>query len=265
MKKYTIYLLALLFGSIAHGQVGVGTTAPQGVLHIDAAKNTTIGSPSTNFSDDVVVDNNGNVGIGTIAPVTKLDINSTTPGAIKIVDGTQGAGKVLVSDASGVGTWQTLPVFKYVQNGTYSPSATITSDNTSASFKYSNGSITLSKGNWLVSAALTIQLNSVNAITNANTYWLQLYLSDTIGDITNTKFSYVGNSAKNFGGNMIQSQPSNFNFPGGAAIINVPNDNTTIYLHIQNVYTDPLDSSKTINWTFSTTNYENYFYAVPTN
>jgi hypothetical protein len=49
----------------------------------------------------------GNVGIGTNNPSVKLELNNgTTPGAIKIVDGTQGAGKVLVSDANGVGTWQ---------------------------------------------------------------------------------------------------------------------------------------------------------------
>ncbi len=49
----------------------------------------------------------GNVGVGTVAPSTTVDIFKTTSGAIKIVDGTQGAGKVLTSDANGVGTWQT--------------------------------------------------------------------------------------------------------------------------------------------------------------
>jgi hypothetical protein len=52
------------------------------------------------------IDNNGNVGIGTTSPSAKLEINSSTSGAIKIVDGTQGAGKVLTSDANGVATWQ---------------------------------------------------------------------------------------------------------------------------------------------------------------
>lgn len=48
---------------------------------------------------------NNNVGIGTTTPSTRLDINNgSTPGAIKIVDGTQAEGKVLVSDASGIGT-----------------------------------------------------------------------------------------------------------------------------------------------------------------
>ncbi len=44
----------------------------------------------------------GKVGIGTITPAAKLEIQ----GAVKIVDGTQGAGKVFTSDASGLGSWQ---------------------------------------------------------------------------------------------------------------------------------------------------------------
>jgi hypothetical protein len=44
----------------------------------------------------------GNVGIGTNNPTEKLDI----VGSIKIADGSEGAGKVLTSDATGKGTWQ---------------------------------------------------------------------------------------------------------------------------------------------------------------
>ena len=46
--------------------------------------------------------NNGNVGINTITPTEKLEIQ----GAIKIVDGTEGAGKGLFSDATGKASWQ---------------------------------------------------------------------------------------------------------------------------------------------------------------
>ncbi|WP_051605551.1 hypothetical protein [Sediminibacter sp. Hel_I_10] len=44
----------------------------------------------------------GNVGIGTSSPTAKLDI----AGTVKIVDGTEGAGKVLTSDADGNASWQ---------------------------------------------------------------------------------------------------------------------------------------------------------------
>lgn len=51
---------------------------------------------------------NGKVGIGVNNPTALLDLNNgTTNGAIKIVDGTQGNGKVLTSDSNGLATWQT--------------------------------------------------------------------------------------------------------------------------------------------------------------
>ncbi len=47
----------------------------------------------------------GNLGIGTTNPTSKLHI----VGALKIVDGTHGAGKILTSDASGLASWQPPP------------------------------------------------------------------------------------------------------------------------------------------------------------
>jgi hypothetical protein len=49
----------------------------------------------------MVIDANGNTGIGQSNPTAKLDV----AGNIKIADGTQGAGKVLTSDANGLATW----------------------------------------------------------------------------------------------------------------------------------------------------------------
>ena len=47
----------------------------------------------------------GNVGIGRSAPTAKLDVL----GDFKLVDGTQGFGKVLTSDSNGKAKWQPLP------------------------------------------------------------------------------------------------------------------------------------------------------------
>jgi hypothetical protein len=59
---------------------------------------------STHLWNQIVLETNGNVGIGKLSPTAKLDV----AGNVKIVDGTQGAGKVLTSDASGLASWQNV-------------------------------------------------------------------------------------------------------------------------------------------------------------
>ena len=56
-------------------------------------------------SNAMVVRKDGNVGIGTVTPSAKLHISGT----VKIVDGTQGTGKVLTSDDTGLASWQSPP------------------------------------------------------------------------------------------------------------------------------------------------------------
>ncbi len=55
----------------------------------------------TNNTTRMFVDSIGNVGVGTTAPAAKLDV----VGQIKITDGTQGDGKILTSNANGLGSW----------------------------------------------------------------------------------------------------------------------------------------------------------------
>jgi hypothetical protein len=130
------------------GNFGIGTTSPTSKLHViggnvtishatssvGLAINTPTGANNKSYIDfyvnnvkrsnvfhdatlDALVINNvstntlingvgGNVGIGTNSPSAKLDV----AGTVKIADGTQGAGKVLTSDASGNATWQTAAV-----------------------------------------------------------------------------------------------------------------------------------------------------------
>lgn len=78
---------------------------------------TTPNAPSTNQAlladgnnlGNAAILTNGNVGIGIplgTNPTNQLHVNSTTNGAVRIVDGTQGNNKVLTSNATGVATWQ---------------------------------------------------------------------------------------------------------------------------------------------------------------
>ncbi|MDD3876713.1 MAG: tail fiber domain-containing protein [Bacteroidales bacterium] len=59
------------------------------------------GSAHNSRSNALTVLKNGNVGLGTISPSQKLDID----GQIRIRGGNPGAGKILTSDANGVGSW----------------------------------------------------------------------------------------------------------------------------------------------------------------
>jgi hypothetical protein len=55
-------------------------------------------------ADNALFNNGTNVGVGTATPAAKLDV----AGAVKITDGTQGAGKVLSSSATGLASWKSL-------------------------------------------------------------------------------------------------------------------------------------------------------------
>jgi hypothetical protein len=126
--------------TILNGNVGIGTTAPSTKLHVagsfrlengthaagriltsDAAgvatwqtaaaalpagtSGQTLRHDGTNWLANSNLFNNGtNVGIGTAAPSTKLHV----AGSFRLENGTQAAGRLLTSDANGVGSWQDL-------------------------------------------------------------------------------------------------------------------------------------------------------------
>lgn len=80
MKKKIIVALSLATFGISFAQVGINTSNPQGIFHIDGAKdNNTTGVPTAPQQlNDFIVTSTGNVGIGTAAPTAKMEINSGT-------------------------------------------------------------------------------------------------------------------------------------------------------------------------------------------
>jgi hypothetical protein len=111
MKKI-IFMFCVLSTYISYAQLKVGRNPK--TLH----SNTNFQVESEQGDQLTITRDSGNVGIGTLMPTSKLDII----GKVKITDGTQGTGKVLVSDANGQASWQNASILQ-----------TVTKDSTSAS------------------------------------------------------------------------------------------------------------------------------------
>ncbi|PCJ88444.1 MAG: hypothetical protein COA57_03455 [Flavobacteriales bacterium] len=113
-------------GIFMNGDVGIGTASPifkthilgdDGVaehgLLIDGdgessdipfrVRSNVVVSSITDADTKFIIKGNGNVGIGTSSPGTKLEV----AGQVKITGGTPGVDQVLTSDASGLATWET--------------------------------------------------------------------------------------------------------------------------------------------------------------
>ena len=98
-EKTALYFRSgsLYTGAIkTHVEYAAGSEARMGFF--------TFGLPNANgLLERMSIRDNGNVGIGTVNPSAKFEV----AGSVKIADGTQGAGKLLTSDAAGNASWQT--------------------------------------------------------------------------------------------------------------------------------------------------------------
>jgi len=83
----------------------ISQSGDQGIIFYGSSSSTgnLVIAPWSSTLSGIRITSSGNVGIGTATPGAKLEVN----GALKITDGTQGSGKVLTSDASGLASWQT--------------------------------------------------------------------------------------------------------------------------------------------------------------
>lgn len=150
----------------------------------------TIGT-SDNFDLPVVTNNTekmrmttgGQLLINTTAPLSggstaKLQVNNgTTPGAVQIVDGTQGAGKFLTSDANGTASWK-APVSQYTILGVI-PAPTTNAVTASNTYFYTGCYIDLPAGSWNVYATMWFEAQGTAAVkpSTSNQGYLSFSLS----------------------------------------------------------------------------------------
>ena len=206
--------------NIQLGNRFVGYTVTGQLNNVVAIGNEMDGLSTSNTDSNVILlgktgSNGPKVGIGTYKPGAKLEVNNgTTAGAVKIVDGTQGAGKVLTSDADGLATWkrQALTLVEGVKgSGISIPPST-------GGYIYTGSYITLPPGKYMVSVQ---NLMSVGFTTYSDGhFWLRTTFSDS--DTTFVRTADI-DSTKGYLISGLLPQGARFSMLSGSLII----ENTT--------------------------------------
>ena len=170
MKKNIIISIGLLLSGFSYSQVGINTANPQGIFNIDGGKdNPTTGSAHSNAQqlNDFTVTAAGNVGIGKIAPSTKLHITTggtaTTPNpsGFRLEDGNQNTNFVLTSDTNGVGTWKPVAATRIV--GTLGAGVDVPLVTTGAVYRKTGSYIDLPSGKWEVRVTMLMPVGGVES------------------------------------------------------------------------------------------------------
>ena len=164
----------------------------------------------------------GNVGIGTTSftPTTKLDIRASSSGTgLRLVDGSQGANKVLQSDANGYASWATNVAVTPAVIGVLGVGAQNSGQNVNT-----GAYIDLPNGKW------SVQVTMIANTTSAGSYWVR----STFVTETAPSAVYVGPTLI---AGLIQGS-SKLNTLSGTVIINNTTGSTKRYFY----WTNPFDS-----------------------
>ncbi|MGI9580223.1 hypothetical protein ACR1PO_03315 [Chryseobacterium sp. RRHN12] len=269
----------------ADGKVGIGTTTPQtkldiatsansvGLQHTDGTirlqtflgRGTTNGNTdagwlgtSTNHPLDFMTNNafrvrittGGNVGIGTTDPQARLHIStSTVKEGFQLQDGSQGAGKILTSDAQGKASWNVFPAITQTVLGTAN-----TVEKQVAANTLINSTLTLPTGKWLVYIGQLVKAQEV--ATADKNFWMRISLSSSNTSYTSSGFSFLGSSLVSG----YTTMSGVYSFLQGVIPVHITAANTTLYtwFTLCDTGTAGKPSSVSIG-----NNSENYLFAVP--
>ena len=200
-----------------------------------------------------------NVGVGTYKPDAKLHIEANGPTAIKIVDTNQGAGKVLTSDANGVGTWKDVELFKGA------PAV--------GRFTW-NAGVRLGNSRWNRIATVVVK-------PGTNMVFVKLHILSSQVPHPTKAYTRVYVGLKDVGANngYTNEKPvytmfhpyleHDYEFVGNFIYNNNTNSYQTLYLNLQsdvpNIIRSAFEYNTSASQVYGTTWYENWFYSVPVN
>ena len=273
MKKNIIILISSLFCGTLFSQVGIDTPNPQGVFNIDGGKdNPKTGSAHTAAQqlNDVTVLQNGNVGLGTINPTTKLEIQTGGTTALpvpgfKLIDGSQSAGAMLTStNDQGNAKWTVLGTAKGAVIGTIeTPGLIVTSDQNNGQYRYTNYKIKLTTGNWIVNTGL--RLNNTMNVNIGDGTWVHGLVSTDKVVRQQIGFSQDGIANAGYAAALIKNETTDSpNFFAGTTNITVTAPSVTLYLLLDNVKRYG-GATSGVQWLLDSNAKGNYFYAIPVN
>ena len=240
MNKNIILLIGLLLSGFSYSQVGINTTNPQGIFNIDGGKdNPTTGSTHSNAEqlNDFTVTAAGNVGIGKIAPSTKLHITTggtaTTPNpsGFRLEDGNQNTNFVLTSDTNGVGTWKPVAATRIV--GTLGAGIDVPFKTTGGVYRKTGSYIDLPSGKWEIKVTMLMPVGGVSsdALPGGGTMtandWVWLKTTFSTVDAATIVDSQISSDIEGaslvsnlfFGPKSVSGEPK-FNMLNGSVIIN---------------------------------------------
>ena len=243
----------------------INTAELENVIVIGNGINASDFTPSTGKDNSIILGyKNGhnrspNIGIGTYKPDSKVHIVANGPNAIKIVDTNQGAGKVLTSDANGVGTWKDVELFKGA------PAV--------GRFTW-NAGVRLGNSRWNKIATVVVK-------PGTNMVFVKLHILSSQVPHPTKAYTRVYVGLKDVGANngYTNEKPvytmfhpyleHDYELVGNFIYNNNTNSYQTLYLNLQsdvpNIIRSAFEYNTSASQVYGTTWYENWFYSVPVN
>lgn len=254
MRKLFYILLFIIISLDTNAQITIGGERAWGTFMIDGARDdaATGNLTAAQEKNNLFVDSNGKIGIGTVPHSTSsLWVN----GSVTIRDGKQAQDRLLVSDADGKASWQSVGGLPFVR-GVFHPTGLATGlvPNFAHTNYYMGNYIDLPPGTYAVTVFLLIRSNDGTRWATPTATWLKITLSDSPANFTHTPdFVYTGYA---FSGSM--NVGSLFGIVKGMLIIRNSTAAVKRYYMVSNI-DDPYYGGSTLNFEELP---DNKFYAI---